>query len=64
MIQVVRFNGKWYKVCSRPYEPERQTFNIAYRTIQGVTPEQAYREWYSQERKDSKLLYPVFRKDA
>jgi len=48
----------------KPYEPERQTYNIAYAIIsKGISPEVAYREWFAQERKDAKLLYPSFRKD-
>jgi hypothetical protein len=62
-IPVIRVHGKWYAVTPKPFEPERQTYNIAHRIIKGETPEQAYREWFAQERKDSKLLYPSFRKE-
>ena len=62
MVPAIRVQGKWYKIIPKKYEPERQTYNIAYRIIQGATPEQAYREWFEQERKDAKLLYPTFGK--
>lgn len=63
MVSAIRVQGKWYAITPKPYEPERQTYNIAYRIIQGATPEQAYREWFEQERKDAKLLYPTFGKN-
>jgi hypothetical protein len=64
MVPAIRVQGKWYKVMPKPYEPERQTYAIAYQIIsKGITSEQAYREWFFQERKDAKLLYPSFRKD-
>lgn len=64
MVPAIRVQGKWYRIQPRPYEPERQTYNIAAQIIsKNVTPEVAYREWFSQERKDAKLLYPSFRKD-
>jgi hypothetical protein len=48
----------------KQYEPERQTYNIAYAMIRkGITPEVSYREWFAQERKDAKLLYPSFRNE-
>lgn len=64
MVPAIRIQGKWFKLMPKPYEPERQTYNIAYAIIsKGTTPEVAYREWFAQERKDAKLLYPSFRKD-
>ena len=64
MVPAVRVQGKWYNIMSKPYEPERQTYNIAYAIIsKGTTPEVAYREWFAQERKDAKLLYPSFRNE-
>ena len=62
---MIRVKGKWYKVNAKPYESERQTYTIAHQLIRtNVTPPTAYREWYSQERKDAKLLYPSFGKNA
>ena len=64
MVPAIRVQGKWYKVMPKQYEPERQTYNIAYTLIsKGTTPEVAYREWFAQERKDAKLLYPSFRNE-
>jgi len=63
LVPAIRVQGKWYKITAKPYEPERQTYNIAYRIIQGATPQQAYRAWFEQERKDAKLLYPTFGKN-
>ena len=64
MVPTIRVQGKWYKLMPKQYEPERQTYNIAYKIIrQGCSPEVAYREWFAQERKDAKLLYPSFRKE-
>jgi hypothetical protein len=64
MVPAIRVQGKWYKVMPKQYEPERQTYNIAYSIIrEGSSPEVAYREWFAQERKDAKLLYPSFRNE-
>jgi hypothetical protein len=63
MVPAIRVQGKWYKVMPKQYEPERQTYNIAYSIIKGTTPQVAYREWFAQERKDAKLLYPSFRNE-
>jgi hypothetical protein len=61
----IRFQGKWFGISAKPYEPERQTYQIAWSQIKKkIGPEQAYREWFAQEQKDAKLLYPSFRKDA
>jgi len=60
----VRYEGKWYKITPKQYEPERQTYAIAWLSIKkGLTSRQAYVEWYSLERNNAKLLYPLFRKD-
>jgi len=61
----VRFQGKWYGIAKKQYEPERQTYEIAWNQIQNnKTPQEAYREWFLNEQKNAKLLYPSFRKDA
>ena len=61
----IRFQGKWFSVSAKPYEPERQTYEIAWSQIKKrISPEQAYRDWFVREQKDAKLLYPSFRKDA
>jgi hypothetical protein len=64
VVPAVRVQGKWYAITAKPYESERQTYSIAYKLIQGSPPEVAYREWFEQERKDAKLLYPSFGKDV
>ena len=64
MVPAIRVQGKWYKVIPKQYEPERQTYDIAYSIIRdGTSSEVAYRNWFSNERKDAKLLYPSFRKE-
>ena len=64
MAPAIRVQGKWYRIRPKPYEPERQTYNIATQIIsKNLTPEVAYRQWFEQERKDAKLLYPSFGKN-
>ena len=62
MARVFRYKGKWYRVNPKPCEPEIQTCNIAWNMIQGTEQLQAYRDWFGRLQKDSKLLYPDFRK--
>ncbi len=64
-MQVVRYKGKWYKIIAKPYEPERQTFQIAWDLIRNPakTKEEAYRSWYKREQEIVKVLYPSFRKE-
>ena len=64
-MNVVRYNGKWFEIVPKPYEPERQTYQIAWMMIkQGITSSEAYRKWYSNEQSIVKVLYPSFRKDG
>lgn len=65
MYRVVRYNGKWFKIEAKEYEPERQTAEIAWSMIQNpsLKPQQAYREWFFKERENAKVLYPSFRKE-
>jgi hypothetical protein len=57
MGYLVRFQGKWYEIESKPYEPERMTADIAWIQIKDkVTPEEAYRRWFERQRKLSRLL--------
>jgi hypothetical protein len=65
-MQVVRYEGKWYKIVPKPYEPERQTYQIAWHLIREplIAKEEAYRTWYKNEQENVKVLYPSFRKDA
>lgn len=64
-MEIVRYKGKWYKINAKPFESERQTCEIAWSLIRepNITPEEAYRKWYEEERKKVKVLYPSFRKD-
>lgn len=62
---MLRYRGEWYKVTPKPYESERQTFQIAWNLIKtpNITKEEAYRTWYKHEQEVVKVLYPSFRKD-
>ncbi len=63
--QVVRHNGRWYKITPKKYEPERQTSEIAWRMIlKGEDSKTAYRNWYADEQKKADIFYPSFRKDG
>ena len=62
--QVVRHNGKWYKISPKKYEPERQTSEIAWRMIlKGEDSKTAYRNWYKEEQRKSTVFYPCFRQE-
>ncbi len=65
-MQAVRYQGKWYKIVPKPYEPERQTFQIAWNLIREplIVKEEAYRSWYKAEQENVKVFYPSFRKDG
>lgn len=54
---LVRYQGKWYRICPRPYEPERMTTDVAWLQIKdGLTAQEAYRKWFETQRKLSRLL--------
>lgn len=65
-MEIVRYEGKWYKIIPKPYEPERQTYEISWSLIKqpNFTEEEAYRAWYKKQREIVKVLYPSFRKDG
>jgi len=64
MPTAIRYNGKWYAVVPKPYEPERQTYQVAWMQIKdGLTAEDAYRKYFEDLRKESKVLCPSFRQD-
>jgi hypothetical protein len=65
-MQVVRYQGKWYKIVPKPYEPEKQTYEISWNLIKqpNLAKEEAYRTWYQKQREIVKVLYPSFRKDG
>jgi hypothetical protein len=54
---VVRYQGRWFTVSPRAYEPERQTTDVAWLQVkEGLTAEEAYRTWYEKQRRISHLL--------
>ena len=54
---LVRYNGRFYEIKPRPYEPERMTTDIAWIQIkEGVSPEEAYRIWFARQLNLTKLL--------
>jgi hypothetical protein len=64
MPSTVRYNGKWYAIIPKPYEPERQTYQVAWsQIITSITAEEAYRKYFEVLRKETKLLCPSFRQD-
>ncbi len=63
MEQIVRYNGKWYKINSSKYESEQQTFSIVNSLLKdNLTSEDAYIKYYTNLRSEHKLLYPEFHK--
>jgi len=65
-MDAIRYRGKWYRINSKPYEPERQTNTIAWMLIREplVLKEEAYRKYFEKQRQESKVLYPTFNKDG
>jgi hypothetical protein len=56
-IFLVRYNGQWVKIHSRPFEPERMTTDVAWIQIkEEVDPEEAYRRWFEKQRRISRVL--------
>ena len=54
---VLRYHGRLVKVAPRPYEPERQTTDVAWLQIkEGISAEEAYRRWFEKQRRISRLL--------
>jgi hypothetical protein len=63
-MDIIRYKGKWYKISKKPYEPETQTIQVAWRQIRDRnTPEEAYRKFFENQREEARILYPSFRKD-
>jgi hypothetical protein len=64
-MEVVRYKGTWYKIAAKSYEPEKQTYEIAWALLRepSLTKEEAYRNWYRRQQEIVKVLYPSFRKD-
>jgi hypothetical protein len=56
----VRYRGSWYSIIPKKYESERQTFQIAWKMIiENKKSKEAYREWFSEEQENAKLLYGI-----
>jgi hypothetical protein len=56
-MYLVRYNGKWFSISPRPFEPERMTTDIAWLQIkEGLSAADAYRSWFETQRKISRLL--------
>ena len=54
---LVRYNGKWFRIQPKPFEPERMTTDIAWLQIkEQLTPQEAYRKWFKEQRNISQLL--------
>ena len=62
MDQLVRYQGKWYTIKSKKYEPEIQTIQVAWSMIKGLSSEESYRKFFEERQKDSRILYKEFRK--
>jgi hypothetical protein len=57
MGYLVRYNGRWMEIQPRPFEPERQTTDVAWIQVkERVTPAEAYRRWVELQRKLSRLF--------
>ena len=56
-IFIVRYNGNFIQIHSRPFEPERMTTDVAWMQIkEGISPEEAYRRWFELQRRISRVL--------
>jgi hypothetical protein len=54
---IVRYQGKWMRIRPRSYEPERMTTDVAWIQIkEGLSAAEAYRKWFEEQRKLSRLL--------
>jgi len=56
--RAVRYKGVWYRITPKKYEPEKQTFYIAWKTIKEEKV-----DFFKEQREDAKLLYPLFRNE-
>jgi hypothetical protein len=56
-VFVVRYNGKWYQIKAKPFEPERMTTDIAWLQIkEKLTPHEAYVKWCKEQRNIYRML--------
>jgi len=65
-MEAIRYRGKWYRINQKPYEPERQTNEIAWMLVREplLLKEEAYRKYFEKQRLEAKVLYPTFNKDG
>lgn len=57
MAFAVRYNGQWFVIEPRDFEPERQTTDVAWIQIkEGIDAPEAYRRWFENQRKITRLL--------
>jgi lipocalin len=61
-MQLIRYQGKWYEIHPKEYEPEQQTYKIAWKLVKGIPVNQAYIEMFKEHQEHAKLLYTL-RKD-
>jgi hypothetical protein len=53
----VRYNGEWFVIEPREFEPERMTTDVAWIQIkEQVEAAEAYRRWFERQRKITRLL--------
>ena len=62
MEQIIRYQGKWYKISEKKYEPEIQTINVSWNIVKGLSQDESYRKFFEERQKDSEILYKDFRK--
>lgn len=64
-MEIVRYNGKWYKINAKAYEPESQTAQVVWSQLRepNLTIPEHYKNFYEKQRKEARILYPSFRKD-
>ena len=64
-MELIRYQGKWFRILAKPYEPERQTYSIAWMMARqpDMTPESAYKKYFETLRDEAKVFYPSFRKE-
>ena len=50
--------GQWYAVELKPDEPPKQSFAVSWKQINNnISAEQAYRDWFAEQRAISKIVY-------
>jgi hypothetical protein len=54
---LIRFQGIWFDITPRPFEPERMSTDVAWSQIrEGLDAPAAYRAWFMTQRKLSRLV--------